>query len=138
MSSFFENFFSFKKLVVDGVSQLLPALFANVLAHEHFIGTLAAEYTAGLILLQNNAAALYIDFKGIPLCNAQCVSQFLGDNYTAELVNFSYNTCAFHSFSPFRRSMFFGSAPFPYLTTSLYITFFRLSSIWGLKFEQNR
>ena len=77
--------------------QLLDAVRANVLAAiaDDLFRALTKD-TGRLILAENNAVSLNIDFKGVLLSDVERAAHFYGQNDTAKFINSAYDTGGFH------------------------------------------
>ena len=72
----------------------MSALRANQLVTVlNHIVRFAAEDAAGLELLENDAAALNIDFERVLRPDVQILSDFNRKNKSSQLINASYNSC---------------------------------------------
>ena len=82
---------------------LCKALFADVLSFElNNVCSVVAEDAGRLILAKNDVVTFYEDLDGIALGQVECVSQFLGDDYSSKLIQLSYDSRCFHGiFAPF-------------------------------------
>ena len=60
----------------------------------------AAKNAALFVLLQNDGAAVYINFQRVLLCDAECAAKLGGKHDPPKLVNFSYDPGCFHSGIP--------------------------------------
>ena len=77
------------------------AAAADVLAQDSAkILASAAKNAALFVLLQNDGAAVYINFQRVLLCDAECAAKLGGKHDPPKLVNFSYDPGCFHSGIP--------------------------------------
>ena len=77
------------------------ALFADVapLEERHVVYTAAEDARAGrFVLSQHDAILIGVDLQGIALCDAERAAQLDRYDDTTEFVNFSDDSCGFHSY----------------------------------------
>ena len=73
------------------------AASANILSVQlNKLFAAAAEVAYGGVFHQNDTVAFCENLDGVCAGDAELFTDFLGNDYSAELVNVSYNTCGFH------------------------------------------
>ena len=88
--------------------QLCQAFEANILPLKNMTLLCAsAENTPILVLFENDGCSVHINLQRILLCNIQRAAQLCRQNDSAELVNLSYDSGRFHTYSPFSDLTFF-------------------------------
>ena len=83
----------FNKALYTALADKLALVFNEVLC-------LAAEDAVGLMLLEDDAVALYIDFNGVLFGQIEGSSHFNGQNDSSKLVELTNDTGGFHMFLP--------------------------------------
>lgn len=83
-----------------GGTNILTLEFGN-------IGAVTAEYAGIDVLSDDYSVTLNVYLKGCADTYIELIAHLLGDNYSAELVEPSDNSCGFHKSAPFVFFLYF-------------------------------